>query len=131
MVEKGLTVGQYLQRQREAKKISLESVARITRITLAHLQAIERDEFHRLPAEIFIRGVIRSYANFIQLDPAQIMNNYQLQVAAQRNFLQEDKPAPPPSFLKNIRIFLTDLAATILGAAPAFSPGKIPFSPKD
>jgi cytoskeletal protein RodZ len=131
MVEKGLTIGQYLRRQREAEKIPLESVAGVTRITSTHLKAIERDEFHLLPAEIFTRGYIRSYAKVIHLDPVEIIDAYQLQTGAKNIFTPEKKAALPPSTFKNIKMVLADFVATIMGASPAFSPGKIPFSPKD
>ena len=56
MMENGLTVGQYLQKNREESKIPLESISRVTRIKLSSLQALERDDFHLLPAEAFTLG---------------------------------------------------------------------------
>jgi len=54
-LEQGTTVGQYLQRQRENHKISLESISQGTRIKSAFLQALEEDAFHLLPAETYVR----------------------------------------------------------------------------
>jgi len=87
MIEQGLTLGQYLQKQRQEQKISLESVARVTRVSLANLQALEEDAFHLLPAETFIRGFLRSYAKYIHLDPAEVLAVYQRQVEAKRTKL--------------------------------------------
>jgi cytoskeleton protein RodZ len=50
------TVGQYLRRERERQKKSLESVAQATRITLRNLEALEADNFQAFSAPVFIRG---------------------------------------------------------------------------
>jgi type II secretory pathway pseudopilin PulG len=58
---------------REAKSIPLQHVAEVTRITLSNLQAMERDEFYRLPSEPFARGFLRNYAKVVDLDPEEII----------------------------------------------------------
>jgi len=132
-MEHGLTVGQYLQKQREEKKIPLEDVASVTRITLTNLQALERDEFYRMPAETFARGFLRAYAKSIDLDPVQIIDLYKRQIEEARNQIQERESAAPPSrsFLKNILNLLFGFIATVAGASPSFSSGKIILPPKD
>jgi cytoskeletal protein RodZ len=133
MIEMGLTVGQYLQRQRKEKKIPLEYVAEKTRITLAYLQALDKDDFHCLPGEFFTRGFLRTYAKFIQLDPAEVIAAYQLQVEATGRPPQGEELAvpPSPSFLKNILNFFLDFASTIMGATPIFSVGKVALPRKN
>jgi len=133
MVAGRLTVGRYLQKQREEKNIPLESVARITRITLVNLQALEREEFHRLPAEIFCRGYLRSYAKFLKLNPEEVVAAYQTQKEEQRNKImaQESAPPTPTPFLKNILNLFLDFLSAILGATPPFSIGKAILPPKD
>jgi len=126
MIEMGLTVGQYLQRQRKEKKVLLEYVAEKTRVTLAYLQALEKDDFHCLPGEFFTRGFLRTYAKFIELDPAEVIAAYQRQVEATRR-LPDDKEStapPPPSFLKNIMNFFSDSISDIRGTALILSIGK-------
>lgn len=133
MIEIGLTVGQYLQKQRKEKKIPIEYVAEKTRITLANLQALEKDDFHRLPGEFFTRGFLRTYAKFVQLDAAEVIDAYQVQVEATRKQRQDEELAVSPStpFSKNILNFFLDFVSTIMGATPTFSLGKTVLPPKN
>ncbi len=134
MVGQNMTVGQYLQKQREEKKVPLESVAAVTRIKLSQLQALERDEFRLLIAEVFIRGYLRSYAKFLQLSPEEIIALYQGQMEAKRK-PSEDVilVAPPPlphSFLQPIWNHFLNFLYTIAGGSPAFSIKKVLLPPK-
>ena len=75
----GLTVGRYLRQEREKKGISLESVASVTRITRENLEALERDDFQTISAHVFVRGFLRSYANYLGLDPKELVARYDSQ----------------------------------------------------
>ncbi|MGZ8342584.1 MAG: helix-turn-helix domain-containing protein [Allosphingosinicella sp.] len=68
----GQSVGERLRVAREAKKLSLDDVARRTRIPVRHLEHIEREEWDALPAITYSVGFARSYANTVDLDGAQI-----------------------------------------------------------
>jgi transcriptional regulator with XRE-family HTH domain len=68
----GQSVGERLRVAREAKKLSLDDVARQTRIPVRHLEHIERGEWDALPALTYSVGFARSYANVVDLDGAQI-----------------------------------------------------------
>jgi cytoskeletal protein RodZ len=61
-------IGDRLKIAREAKGLSLEVVARQTRIPIRHLQHIEQEEWDALPAITYTVGFVRSYANAIGLD---------------------------------------------------------------
>lgn len=66
------SVGERLRVAREAKGLSLEDVARQTRIPIRHLEHIEREEWDALPAITYSVGFARSYANTIGLDGGEI-----------------------------------------------------------
>ncbi len=84
-MKEGYTIGQFLQQQRENKGISLESIARITRISLFNLQLLEKDAYHLMPAEVYTRGYLRSYAKVLNLDPEEIVRAYQRQSRPHRS----------------------------------------------
>jgi len=75
----GLSVGKYLQQERERKGLSLEAVSQATRISPRSLEAIEGDDFISLPAPIFIRGFLKTYASFIGLEPYKVIALYETQ----------------------------------------------------
>jgi cytoskeleton protein RodZ len=68
----GQSVGERLRVAREAKGLSLDDVARQTRIPVRHLEHIERGEWDALPAITYSVGFARSYANTVDLDGAKI-----------------------------------------------------------
>jgi transcriptional regulator with XRE-family HTH domain len=66
------TVGERLRAAREKKGLSLDDVARQTRIPIRHLEHIERGEWDAMPAATYSVGFARSYANAVGLDGALI-----------------------------------------------------------
>jgi cytoskeleton protein RodZ len=69
-------VGEFLRRERELRHISLDDVAERTKISRRYLEAIEEGQYDRLPGETFVRGFIRSYAQFVGLDPEDTLLLY-------------------------------------------------------
>ncbi len=60
--------GSTFKTARESKGLTLDQIARETRIGTRFLEAIENEEFHLLPGGIFSRGFVRSYADRLGLD---------------------------------------------------------------
>jgi cytoskeleton protein RodZ len=77
-----LSVGAYLSQARKRKDISLADVSKVTRIAVQYLDALERDEFQTLPASIFVRGFLRTYALHIGLDPKEVLRIYEAQMSS-------------------------------------------------
>ena len=68
--------GGRLRRQRERQKIELSAIAEQTKISLALLEGLERDDIERWPAGIFRRSFVRSYAQAIGLDPDAVVHEF-------------------------------------------------------
>lgn len=64
----GTPIGERLRLAREEQGVSLEDIAKQTRIPIRHLQHIERGEWDALPAATYSVGFARNYANAIGLD---------------------------------------------------------------
>jgi len=69
--------GRYLSQQRELRGVSREDVARLTRIPLNLLIALEMGEVARLPGSIFTRHYIRAYARAIGVAPEEAVLRYE------------------------------------------------------
>lgn len=67
------SLGQILQRARLARGITLEDAERVTRIPRKYLEALEQEHFSILPAPVYARGFLRSYAGYLGLDPAELL----------------------------------------------------------
>jgi cytoskeletal protein RodZ len=61
--------GARLKTAREQRGVSLRQIAGATRISMTALEALERDDFSRLPGGIFSRAFVRAYAVEVGLDP--------------------------------------------------------------
>src|SRR5262249_52218517 len=61
--------GARLRDARERRGVSLRQIANATKISIAALEALERDEISKLPGGIFSRAFVRSYAIEVGLDP--------------------------------------------------------------
>lgn len=82
--------GGKLRQARERRGISLRQIAATTKISVAALEALERNDISKLPGGIFSRAFVRSYALEVGLDPE----------ATVREFLQRfdgDAPSPTPA----------------------------------
>jgi len=66
----------WLRAEREARGISLEDVARITKIQRRTLERLEEAAFDELPADVFVRGFIRNYARVVGLDADAAIARY-------------------------------------------------------
>ena len=77
--------GEEFKRERELRQISLREVAEATKISLRHLEALERNEFDQLPGGVFNRGFVRAYAEFIGVSPENMVNAYLLQEQQQKH----------------------------------------------
>jgi transcriptional regulator with XRE-family HTH domain len=90
--------GRYLQAIRLEKKISLEKVSAQTRIGRANLLMIEQEDVEGLPAEVFVKGFLRSFAGAIGADGDEAVRRYETRLnVAQKIAVSEDfigKSAP-------------------------------------
>ncbi|MEJ2164821.1 MAG: helix-turn-helix domain-containing protein [Desulfobacterales bacterium] len=75
--KESLSFGRYLQAIRLEKKISLEQVAKQTRIGLGNLMLVEQEDHAQLPAEVFVKGFLRSYAAAIGADGDEAVRRYE------------------------------------------------------
>jgi cytoskeletal protein RodZ len=64
----GKTVGEMLRLGREARKLSIEQVNRETKISVQTIRALEEDDFGAFPSETYVKGFVRTYAEFLGLD---------------------------------------------------------------
>lgn len=67
-------IGETLRSTRERRGISVEQVARDTRISLRFIEALEEEQFDELPAPVYVRGFLRSYANYLKVDPQPLLD---------------------------------------------------------
>ena len=70
------TIGEQLRLARQERGIPLREISDQTRISVHYLEAIESNDFKRLPGGIFNRSFVRAYAKYIGYDEKQAMEGY-------------------------------------------------------
>lgn len=89
-------VGHSLRVVRERRGLELADVSARLRIRRHYLEAIETGRFGELPGAVYINGFLRQYAEFLGLDPDQVLKTYQTEADAplQRPVLNFPMPRP-------------------------------------
>lgn len=70
------TIGAYLRAVRRRRRVSIERAAEDTKIRAAFLMRMESDEFDFL-APAYVRGFLRSYARYLQVDPEPLVEDFE------------------------------------------------------
>jgi cytoskeletal protein RodZ len=70
------SVGQFLRRQRQEKRLSVEEISRATRVPTTSVERIEADRFDELPGEVFVRGFLKSYARAVGAPSDEVLARY-------------------------------------------------------
>ena len=68
-------LGLRLREERTRRGITLAQVADATKITVRHLNAIEEGDYSEMPAEVYMRGFVRSYTKFLDLDENEMLKS--------------------------------------------------------
>ncbi|CAM3360609.1 helix-turn-helix domain-containing protein [Marinicrinis lubricantis] len=87
-------LGEILKTARTEKGITLDELQDQTKIRKTYLEAIEAGNYKILPGNFYVRAFIKSYAEAVGLDPAEVMSHYQNDIP---------KPEPEPAAVENSR----------------------------
>src|SRR5712691_8458042 len=69
-------LGPYLSQLREERGLSIDEVARVTRVSPRFLEALEREDFTQLPASVFTKGYIRAYCQAVGVPVEEALSRY-------------------------------------------------------
>ena len=72
----GVWDGAALRRARIQSGLELEEIAEITKVGIRTLRQLEDDAFDDLPATVYVRGFVMTYARTIGIDPARVAASY-------------------------------------------------------
>jgi flagellar biosynthesis protein FlhG len=75
-VEVELHRGRTLKQVRERMDVELQTISKETKISIKILEAIEEETFEKLPALVYLKGFLKSYAQSLGLDPQKVIDDY-------------------------------------------------------
>jgi len=85
------TVAEQLRTAREARNLSINEVADITKLRTDHVRALEEGNFDMFVAPVYIRGFTRTYAGLLKLDVAKLIKELDAELDKTDKFSE-----PPP-----------------------------------
>jgi len=68
--------GKTLKQVRERMGVELRAVSKETKISMKILEWIEEEAFEKLPAMVYLKGFLKSYAQSLGLDPQGVIEEY-------------------------------------------------------
>ncbi|MFA7209580.1 MAG: RodZ domain-containing protein [Parcubacteria group bacterium] len=80
-----LTLGEKLINLRGERRISLNEVSRSTRIQLKYLEYLEAGDYKKLPADVYVKGFLRGYAEFLGVDENILIRLYEKEKGIKKN----------------------------------------------
>ena len=106
--------GERLRRDRELRGVSREEISAATRIGSRFLEALENEQWERLPGGIFNRGFLRAIARFLGLDEDDLIAQYDLAIPESHSQIEPSAiPATPQR--PSARFVLVRLVGTLCG----------------
>ncbi len=136
--------GEYLKRERELRGVKLAEIFTATRVPMKYLEAIEADDYERLPHPTFVKGYIRSYCKVLGVDETDTVLRYEIYLREKAEAVKAaSRPSQPRSVKqpplpgvgwKNRRNLLMAggaAAVVVIAIILAFLPGHRPVQPPD
>ncbi len=107
--------GERLKRERELREVSMDELTKATRISTRFVQALENEDWAKLPGGIFGHGFVRTIARYLGLNEEALLGDYDLaraeHSAATPQKLEQRIPSPP-KWLPVLAVFLLLLLVT-------------------
>jgi cytoskeleton protein RodZ len=85
----------HLKSEREKRRITLEQIARETRISLRHLESLEEGRYGELPGGMYNRAFLRTYCEFVRIDPVESLARFEAESPPLKEKTTKAKSAIP------------------------------------
>ena len=101
-----MSIGNKLKKARKSRGLSLEDIKNKSKIKKSYLEALENDNFEKLPGEVYTKVYIRGYAKIVGIDPKKILSEYENQKNNDKNIKSTNKNESKKKSEGNLNSFL-------------------------
>lgn len=94
--------GERLKRERELREVSMDELTKATRISKRFVEALENEDWAKLPGGVFGHGFVRTIARYLGLNEEALLGEYDLaraQYAPAAEPKPEERIPSPPRWL--------------------------------
>ncbi len=86
-----MTIGEKFKKAREEKNLKLREIQENIKIRIRYLEALESDQFDVIPGEAYVRVFIKGYANFLDLDYIELLEQYEMMRAEEKREIEKSQ----------------------------------------
>src|SRR6516162_7931512 len=112
------TFGERLKRERDLREISIEELTKATRISERFLEALENEDWAKLPGGIFGRAFVRTIARYLGLDEESFLAEYdaaRVDVPGDTVHKSEERIPSPPRWIPVVALLVLAGVLVALG----------------
>ena len=114
------TFGERLKRERELREVTVAEICAATRIAPKFLEALENEQWGKLPGGVFGHGFVRTIARYLGLSEESLLSDYDLaraEMGSGAELKPEERIPSPPKWLPAIAVLalLAILAGLVFG----------------
>jgi cytoskeletal protein RodZ len=110
-------IGNSLREARLRQQLDFPEIELATKIRAKYLRALEDEQFEILPAQTYVKGFLRSYAEYLGLDGQLYVDEYNSRfvIGEEEAYSRPRRSAPPPS--RGLQVQSRVVLLTLLGIA--------------
>lgn len=86
-----LELGTLLKKARQEKGLSIEDIQTETKIRKKYIEAIENNEFDKLPGKVYLKVFIKGYAREVDINYQALLDNYKVLNTSEKRKTNLDK----------------------------------------
>lgn len=116
-----LTLGEKMKKLRGAKGVTLQQISRHTKIQQRYLEDLEEGTYDDLPADVYVRGFLRSYAEFFGVNDETLIRLYERERGIFNSMSDEESSVTSQKVLKVKRFIITPRMMVITAGIVLFS----------
>lgn len=72
------SIGEELRRERQRRGVTIKDVEQVLHIRAAYLEALEEDNYKIIPGDVYVKGFIGNYADYLGLDRQRLVESYKV-----------------------------------------------------
>jgi transcriptional regulator with XRE-family HTH domain len=100
-------LGERLTKKRIALGYDIRDVEKAIRIRAKYIEAIENGNYDKLPPEVYVKGFIKTYAEYLKLDPNKVQRAYEKERGMIENLKKVANKAPVVKTIDAPKIVIT------------------------
>jgi transcriptional regulator with XRE-family HTH domain len=109
-----LTLGEKLSKFRGEARLTVSDVAKATKIQAKYIEALEKGDYNNLPADVYVRGYLRSYARYLNIEEKSLVRLYEQERSITKT-ITPDTPRKNVFAEENKRTYVITSKALVMG----------------